>query len=399
MPLTDTQIKNLKPREKTFKTFDGGGLFIETRKNGSKLWRFTYRFLGKHKLMALGVYPDTTLAKARERHRVAKALLADGIDPMAKAKAEKAVAKAQTEDSFANIAAELLDKRRAEGLAATTMRHKELYLAYLTADIGATPIRQITPKAILETLRKQEVLGHLENAKRMRAVCGEVFRYAVATDRADTDPTFALRGALITKPAEPMAAITDPAEFAELVKACWNYTKGSHSTRTALKLMILLYPRPGELRLSRWGEYDLAKKTWFIPAKKTKMRRDHLKPLPNMAIEILKAHRETLADKSKDALVFQSDIGRAKPISENTLNQALRRMGYEKEAHCSHGFRSSASTLLNESGLWSGDAIEAELAHKDTDRIRAIYNRGQKWDERVKMTDWWAGEILGMLDG
>ena len=400
VPLTDTMLRNLKPADKPYRKADGGNMFIEVKPNGSRLWRMAYRFGGKQKLLSFGSYPEVSLARARarararEKRREAKALLADGIDPMAKAKADKAEREALTEHTFAKIGAELVEKLRKEGKAETTLTKKQWLLDMANADFGNQPMQAITPPTILATLRKVEAKGNYETAKRLRSTIGQVFRYAVATARAENDPTYALRGALIAPQVSHMAAATNWENFGRIIRAVWAYDGGAPSTRAALKLLALLYTRPGELRLALWDEFDLEKATWTIPAARTKMRREHVKPLPALAVEIL---RQLQFETGSNYRVFPSSIARDKPISENTLNQALRRMGFDKDEHTSHGFRASASTLLNESGLWNEDAIEAELAHIGADQVRRAYHRARYWDERVKMADWWAGRLYALV--
>ena len=396
MPLTDTRLRQLKSEQKPYKVSDGGGLFVLVTATGSRLWRLKYRFDGKEKLLSFGSYPETTLARAREKRTEAKSLLADGIDPAAKAKADKEEDAALNVHTFANIASELVEKLRKEEKAETTLHKKQWLLDMANKDFGGMPVRQITPAMVLETLRKVEALGNYESAKRLRSTIGQVFRYAVATARADNDPTYALRGALIAPKVTHMAAATTWDEFAEVVRAVWQYDGGAPSTRAALKLMALLYTRPGELRLALWEEFDLEAHTWTIPASRTKMRRAHVKPLSKLAVEILESLRQETGSNYR---VFPSSIARDKPISENTLNQALRRMGFEKDQHTSHGFRASASTLLNECGLWDRDAIEAELAHVGADQVRRAYHRALYWEERVKMADWWANELGRLIGG
>ena len=390
MPLTDIQIKNFKPLAKPFRKSDGGGLFIEVKPNNSKLWKMAYRHSGKQKLLSFGSYPAVSLARARERRLEAKTLLADGIDPMAKAKADKSKQIALHEHTFAKIAAELIEKRRKEGLSETTIGKKLWFIGMANKDLGDMPITSITAPDILKTLRVIEAKGNYETARRLRSTIGQVFRFAIATARADNDPTFGLRGALITPKVQHRAAITNKEAFRDLIKSVWAY-KGDPSTIAALKLIALLYSRPGELRLAHWDEFDLEEGIWTIPASRMKMRREHKKPLPRLAVEILQDHRALDLDKM---LVFPSLVAKGRPISENTLNLALRRMGFTREEMTSHGFRSSASSLLNESGLWTPDAIEAELAHVSADQIRKIYHRAQYWGERVRMADWWAMMIL-----
>ncbi|QYI99807.1 integrase arm-type DNA-binding domain-containing protein [Thalassovita mediterranea] len=390
MPLTDIQLRQLKPREKDYKSADGGGLYVHVSKTGSRLWRLRYRFDGKEKLLAFGAYPAISLARARELRAEAKALLAEGIDPGAHAKAQKAAQEAVTEHTFSKIAAELLEKLRKEGKADVTLSKKQWLLDMANAAFGNRPITAITAADILKPLEKVQDKGNYETARRLRSTIGQVFRYAIATAKAENDPTFGLRGALITPRVSHMAAITDWDGFAALLKAIWIYDGGSPSTRAALKLMALLYTRPGEMRLALWEEFDLERAIWTIPADRTKMRREHVKPLPPLAVEILQGLQ---VETGSNYRAFPSSIARDKPISENTLNQALRRMGFDKHEHTSHGFRASASSLLNESGLWNADAIEAELGHVGADEVRRAYHRSLYWDERVKMANWWARQI------
>ena len=308
---------------------------------------------------------------------------------MAKAKARKEEQRALTEHTFAAIAAEMLAKGAKEGLAETTLSKKQWLIDTANADLGSKPITTIAASDVLVPLRKVEALGNYESARRLRAVISQVFRYAIATARADTDPTFGLRGALITPTVTHRAAITTAKAFAGLVRAVWAY-EGALESQAALKLLVLLYPRPGELRLATWTEFDLDAATWTVPAVRTKMRREHIKPLAPLAVEIL---RDLKRHTGNYELAFPSQLSPGKPISENTLNGALRRMGFTKDEHTSHGFRASASSLLNESGKWSADAIEAELAHIGADQVRKAYHRARYWDERVRMADWWAEQI------
>ncbi|HAY06381.1 MAG TPA: tyrosine-type recombinase/integrase [Hyphomonas sp.] len=393
MKLTDFKIKALKPGPKPLRAADGRGMYIEVKPNGTKLFKMAYRYDGKQKTLSFGDYPITTLAKARERMVEAHRLLRDGIDPMAQFQSEKQAKLSKTEHTFSKIAAELLEKRRKEGLSDATLTKKRWLVSLAAADIGDMPIREIKAPDILVPLRKIESDGNYETAKRTRALIGEVFRYAIATARAEFDPTVGLRGALISPRVTHRAAIVEREPFAELCRAVWAFN-GQPEVQTALKLMVLLYPRPGELRLSKWDEFDLANRKWTIPAARMKMRREHIKPLPGLAVELL----EDLRSQSwKTDWVFPSRLSRARSISENTLNGSLRRMGFGAEEMTSHGFRASASSLLNESGKWQSDAIEAELAHFSGDQVRRTYHRAAYWKERVEMAEWWAGEVLGYL--
>ncbi len=396
MKLNDRKIRNLKPESRPVRHSDGYGLFLEVTPKGSKLWKMAYRFGGKQKLLSFGAYPIVTLSRAREKCIDAKRQLSEGIDPRAQAAEVKAQQIAKTEHTFEKIAAEYVEKRRKEGLSKTTIQKKEWFIQLACADLGKIPIKEITAPIILIPLRKQEDRGNYETARRLRSTIGQVFRYAVATARADTDPTFALRDALITPRVQHRAAMTKRDDFKNLVQTIWTFKGSSESIITALKLMTFLYTRPGELRLSYWDEFDLKNGVWTIPAERMKMRREHAKPLSQSVVDLLKQHRLVSEGHSR---VFPSLTGRDRPISENTMNQALRRMSFSPEEMTSHGFRASASSLINESGLWNQDAIEAELSHADPNQVRRIYHRALYWEERVKMADWWADEVLKMVAG
>ena len=394
MPLTDTQIRNLKPREKSFKISDGGRLFLHVKKTGTKLWRLAYDFEGKAKTLSFGKYPHVSLAQARERRAEAKALLAQGIDPSEQKKVDKETSAAKHEHTFSIIAAELLEKLIAEDKAEGTIKQKRRFHELANADLADRPISEITAAEVLKVLKRAEAKGNYETARRLRTNIGQVFRFAIATARAENDPTYALRDALIAPKVKHMAAATSREDYARVLQAIWNYHSGSVTTRAALKLMALLYPRPGELRQAFWSEFDLEAATWTLPASRTKMRREHIKPLSGLAVEIL---ARLQAETPEGVRVFPSSFSRDRPMSENTMNQALRRMGFERDEMTSHGFRASASSLLNESGYWNPDAIEAELAHVGSNQIRRAYHRATYWEERKRMSEWWAGEIIEMV--
>lgn len=388
MPLTDTKIRKLKPAEKQTRHADGEGLSLLLKPNGSKLWRFRYRYDGKQKDMAFGKYPEVSLAYAREKRMEAKALLARGIDPSAARAADRAEEKAINQDTFSLIASELMAKLQAEGKADATLRKKSWFLDMANADFGNVPIRDVSSAQILKTLKKLERKGHYESAQRLRSTIGQVCRFAIATARLDNDPTYALRGALISPKVKHQPAIVDQDAFARLVRDVWYYG-GSPSTNVALRLLALLYPRPGELRKARWREFDLQEATWTIPPEHEKNGRTHVKPLPKLAVKLLRAYHKV---SGFGDLVFPTSSNPRKPISENALNQALHRLGY-KGRHTSHGFRASASSLLNECGMWNEDAIESELCHIDRNQSRRPYNRAKYWEERVRMAEWWARTV------
>ncbi|PSH66679.1 integrase [Phyllobacterium brassicacearum] len=392
MPLTDTQIKNLKKQDKPKKYSDGGGLFLFIPPQGSKLWRLAYRYDNKQKTLALGAYPIVSLADARKKRDDAKRLLGSGIDPSQQAKLDKIHRRASNAITFNAVADEFLEKVEREGKADATMTKKRWLIDLARDDLGTRPISEISAAEILVPLRRVEAKGNYETARRMRSTVGQVFRFAIATARAENDPTGGLKGALTTPTVTHRPAITQRNALGGLLRAIWGY-EGAPETKHALMLMAYLYPRPGELRLAEWAEFDLEQSAWTIPAARAKMRREHKKPLPSQAVEILHIQKELTGD---GRLVFPSIKSRVQPISENTLNGALRRLGFTQKEMTSHGFRATASSLLNESGNWSPDAIEAELAHVGADMVRRAYHRALYWDERVKMADWWAEEVESM---
>lgn len=389
MSLSDVQIRALKASAAPYKRSDGGGLHLLVSPSGGKLWRLAYRFNGKQKTLALGAYPAVPLALARQRRDEAKALLATHIDPSAQAKADKLARTAAKSNTFDSIAKAYIKKVEQEGRAPATMKKIRWMIDLASVDLGKKPIAEITATDVLVPLRKVETAGNLETARRLRSTIGQVMRYAIASTKATHDPTQGLKGALTSPTVTHRAAITDAKAAGALFKAIWSY-EGSPETRSALQLMALLFPRPGELRQAHWSEFDLVKKVWIIPKERAKMRREHRKPLSDAAVGVLnELHRLT----GSSQLVFRSTSSERRPMSENTMNQALRRLGFQKGEATSHGFRATASTLLNESGKWDPDAIEAELGHVGADEVRRAYHRAAYWDERVKMTEWWASHV------
>lgn len=392
--VSESTFRRAKATDTPQKIFDGGGLFMLISPSGGKLWRLAYRYGGKQKTLALGAYPEVTLEMARERRTKARRLLAEGIDPGVQKKLDKLAKKIAETNTFDAVADEFLAKCEREGLAASTMGKKRWLLSLALPDIGKRPIGEILPAEILVPLKRIEAKENYETAIRLRAVLGQVFRYGVAATKLSSDPTRDLRGALTTPHATSRAAIVDAEGYKALVRAVWGYD-GYPLTRYALRLMCLLYPRPGELRCAEWAEFDFETAIWRIPVGRMKMRREHVKPLSPLAIEVL---RDVQRISGNGRLAFPATHSTLRPMSENTLNTALRRLGFSKDEATSHGFRSSASSLLNESGLWNSDAIERELSHADPDEVRGIYNRSAYWDERVRMAGWWAGQIKSMVE-
>jgi integrase len=343
MPLTDARCRSAQPGTKLQKLTDGGGLQLWVQPNGARLWRFAYRFSGKQKLLALGVYPTIPLARARQAREDARRLLTDGHDPAIEKK-RKAQARSDA-PTFSGIAEQYMAKLKREDRAEATLAKTEWLLGFANAAFGDDPIREVTAPAILEVLQILEIRERYESARRLRSTIGSVFRYAIATARAETDPTYALRGALTQVKPTPRAAITDAEKFGALLRAIETFD-GQPGTRIALRLLALLFPRPGELRLAHWSEFDLESAVWTVPVLRMKMRRPHRVPLPAQVRELLCALRLF----STGDLLFPGVRSQSRPISDGTLNAALRRLGYAKDEATGHGFRATASSLLNESG-------------------------------------------------
>jgi integrase len=386
MTLTDTAVRKTRPSNRPVKLSDGGGLHLLLTPSGSRLWRLQYRFAGKQKMLAFGAYPEVSLADARAKRDGAKKVLESGIDPAGSARLEKLTRQLSQACTFEVVADEYITKLKVENRAQATMKKIEWLLDFAKPLLGSRPIAEIKSAEVLAVLRQIEKRGRLETARRLRSTISSVFRYAIATTRAEYDPTAALVGALATPTVTPRAAITNEMKLGGLLRAIDAFD-GQPSTQAALKLLPILFPRPGELRTAEWVEFNFLTKVWTIPAPKTKMRREHRIYLPRQALLILKEHHKLTG---QGRLAFPGLKGSQRPISENTLNGALRRLGFAQNEMTSHGFRASASTLLNESGKWGADAIERQLAHIESNDARRAYARGEHWDERVKMMTWWA---------
>ena len=387
MPLSDAKIRALKPRVKPYKVSDFQGLYVTITPTGSRLWHMKYRFRGKEKRLSFGPYPATSLAQARRLRDEARDQLASGEDPGEIKQRQKMLEREQRGHTFASQAIEFVAKAKREGRAPATLAKTEWLLGMACADFGDSPVSEITPQCVLRSLRKVEAKGNYETARRLRAKIGAVFRYAVACGVAETDPTYALRDALTRPTVTPRAAITDPTALGGLMRAIDNF-QGQVTTRIALQLLAILVQRPGELRHSTWPEFDMASAIWSIPADRMKMRRPHRTPLPKQALKLLS---ELHPITGHGEFLFPSLRSVKRPMSENTLNAALRRMGYAGQEMTAHGFRATFSTIANESGIWKPDAIERALAHVEPNAVRRAYARGEHWEERVRMADWWAG--------
>ena len=393
--LTSTAINAARSRERPYKLFDEKGLFLSVEPSGGKLWRLKYRYNGKEKKLALGAYPETGLKEARNKRDEARKLLAASIDPSAQKKIEKFGKAVQAANTFQAIADEYIAKKAREGLAQVTLTKARWLLRLLAPKIGGRPIGEITAQELLAALRPVEQRGNLETARRMRSFAGRVFRYGIATGRAEHDLSSDIRDALITPKVTHRAAILDPVGVGGLLRAIEGYG-GQSSTVLALRLAPHVFVRPGELRHAEWREIDFDRAVWVIPGCKTKMGKDHQVPLSCQSRAILELARK-LSDGKR--YVFPSASSTKRPISENTLNAALRRMKFEKDQMTAHGFRAIASTLLNESGRWHPDAIERALAHGQDNGVRAAYHRGAYWDERVQMAQWWSDYLDTLMAG
>ena len=391
MPVkNDSYFRHLKAEEKDYKRSDSGGLFMLVTETGSKLWRYAYSFDAKQKLLAIGQYPLISLADARIKRDSAKKLLAEGIDPSVERKAERRQARMARSNTFEAVAKELMDKFEAEGDAPATLKKKQWLLDFANKEFGRRPIAEIKAPEILDALRKIERRGRHETATRVRSTVGAVFRYAIATGRAERDPTGDLRGALITPTVTHRATIVEPRAVGALLRAIDGF-EGHASTRYALRLAPLVFVRPGELRKAEWAEFNLEDAEWRIAAAKMKMRRPHRVPLAPQALTIL---RELQGITGRSKYLFPSVRSWHRPISDNTLNAALRRLGYDKTELTVHGLRSTASVLLNERGKWHADAIERQLAHQEANEVRGAYTHAAEfWQERVRMMHWWADEL------
>lgn len=391
--LTDTAIRKAKPADKPRRMFDGGGLYLEVSPAGGKWWRLKYRFGGKEKRLSLGTYPDTGLADARDKRDAARKLLAAGVDPGEQRKAEKAAGEERAANSFEVIAREWLAKQ-------TWVEHYRVKVeAWMANDvypyIGARPVAELSAPEFLRVGRRMEERGAIESAHRILQTCGQVMRYAIATGRAERNPVADLKGAIAAPPERHHAAITDPAELGGLLRAIEGYA-GDPTTRAALKLSALLFVRPGELRHAEWSEINLDAGEWNIPAGKMKMRQPHLVPLCGQAVAIL---RDLYLLTGRGQYVFPGGRSPRRPMSNNAINAALRRMGYGTDAMTAHGFRATARTILDEVLGYRVDYIEHQLAHAVKDPNGRAYNRTAHLPERRKMMQGWADYLDGLRAG
>lgn len=389
MLLTDTAIRNAMPDERLQKLFDGDGLYLLIKPSGAKLWRFKYRVRGREKLLSFGAYPEVSLQAARGLRHEARTAVAAGVDPSAHRKAQRV----QEAHTFGAVAKEWLDIQKSHLDARTYIKKKQRLEAFLLPKLACRPLVEIKAPDILAVLRIIEKRGKHETAHRVRSECGAIFRFAAASGRVDGDPTALLRHALAPVKRRHRPALTDLARVGDLLRAIDGY-RGRHETEIALKLLPLTFVRPGELRRAEWSEIDLERAEWRIPAHRMKMREQHVVPLSRQAVALLKELQWTSSDRR---LVFPSVRHDSRPISDNTLNAALRQLGFSGQEMVAHGFRSIASTCLNEQG-WHPDLIELQLAHAERNEVRGAYNKAQRLRERRDMMQVWADYLDQLRD-
>jgi integrase len=393
--LTDTAIRGAKRRSKPYKLSDFGGLHLLITTTGAKLWRLNYRFAGKQKTLALGIYQEAgstsvlvTLADARVARDAAKRLLQQGVDPGAQKKADKLAARAAA-TTFGDLADDWFEvhiSRERAGLAERTVERARWLVDVLKKNLGTRAVADIEPPEILDVLRKVEARGHHETVSRLRSTCSRIFKHGIASGKCRRDPAADIRGALTAPKVAHRPAIIDPTAIGALMRAIDGYD-GNPITRLGLRLLALTFVRPGELRFAEWQEINVRDKLWIVPGGRTKMRRDHLVPLSRQTLAVLD---ELKPLSGSEKLVFPSLVSRDRPISENTLNTALRRMGYAADEMVAHGFRAMASTRLRELNRWPNDVIERQLAHVEGNSVRRAYNRAEHLPLRVEMMQAWA---------
>ena len=394
MPLSDITVRNAKPTDKAQKLSDGGGLYLMVHPNSSKYWRLKYRFLGKEKVLAIGIYPQVSLSDARVRRDDAKKLLANNQDPSEVKQTLKAESKLEAANTFEAVAREWLGRKAHKQVDKTRNRNLRILELNIFKHIGSTPINKVTSKALLAALHKMEQRGITDSAHRALQICGEVLRYAIATERAKADLSLVLKGALAPVKEKHHASITDAKGVADLLRTIHIY-EGNILTQQALKLAPLLFVRPGELRHAEWSEIDIDACEWRIPAHKMKMKAVHIVPLAKQSVEIFKEIKSINGDGK---YVFPGLRSTDRPMSENTVNAALRRLGFEKGEMTGHGFRSMASTILHEQG-WPHEAIERQLAHAERNKVSAAYNYAEHLPKRREMMQSWADYLDGLRLG
>ena len=394
MSLTDVEIRNVSGNGKVQRLYDERGLYLEVAPRGGKWWRFKYRLAGKEKRISLGVYPEISLKDARFKCAEARKLLSDGIDPSQNRKEQEAAMRGPAKnESFQHVAREWFAKFKTQWAAShaetVIVRLEKLVFPY----IGNRPINAVMAPELLSVVRRLEERGTLETAHRVLGICGQVFRYAVATGRAERDPSGDLRGALPSVREKHHATIVDPKGIGGLLRAIEGYT-GSLVVKCALRLAPLVFVRPGELRHAEWSEFNFDAAEWRIPAEKMKMKTVHIVPLSRQALAVVDELRPLTGNYR---YLFPSGRTNSRRMSENAVLAALRRMGFAKDEMTGHGFRSMASTLLNEQG-YNRDWIERQLAHIERNGVRAAYNYAEYLPERRRMMQEWANYLDGLRE-
>lgn len=388
--LTDTKLRALKPRVDVYRIADSNGLAIEVRPTGSKLWRYRYRYAGKASMVTLGEYPAVTLADARAERDRMRALVKGGANPAHVARTERAIQFERVNTTFGAIGLELLTKRAKEGLSPGSAKRERRLIEKDLAGIADMPITDVSAPILLAALRKLEQRGIVETAHRARAHAGRVFRYAIATGRAERNPADDLAGALEKPQSKHFASVTDPEQIGELLRAL-NAYQGAAVTQAALKLAPMLFVRPGELRHAKWADIDLDAGEWRYTTSKTNT--PHIVPLPKQAVTVL---QDLWPLTKRSSYVFPGVRSSAKPMSENTINAALRNLGFDGDTMVGHGFRAMARTVLDEVLGFRPDYIEHQLAHAVRDPLGRAYNRTAHLPERRKMMQAWA-DYLDLL--
>lgn len=386
MPLTAIAVKQAKAKDKPYRLYDERGLFLLINPKGGKYWRFKYRFGGKEKTLALGVYPDVSLAKAREKLQEAREQVADNIDPGVIKRLKKMHQFEEEINGFEALSREWFETRMVDKSGHHQSRTIRALEKDLFPQIGRRPINQVTAPELLMALRKIEARGAIETAHRAKQIAGQVFRYAIATGRAERDPSADLKGALKTPIKKHLAAITEPKEVGKLLVAIEGF-QGTASVKAALRLSPILFARPGELRHMEWGEINWEEERWELPPEKMKMKQPHIVPLPKQALAILKEHHRATG---RGRYVFPSARGGSRPLSENGVRTALRTLGYDNDTMTPHGFRAMARTLLDEILDYRVDWIEHQLAHAVRDTNGRAYNRTAHLEGRRDMMQGWA---------
>ncbi len=396
MSLKALQIRAFMPAKAVYRKTDERGLYLEVRPSGSKSWFFKYRFTGAEKRVALGSWPEVSLAEAREQRDQLRKEVRAGEDPLHKRKMAKVAARISADNSFQSVAEDFIEvKFVGNRKAPATIDKARWFLSHLTKPVGSRPISEIEPAEILAVIKKLEREGKRETAHRTRSFASRVFRHGVAMAMCKADPAALLSDALSSPIVKHHAAILEPTKLGELLRAIDEYA-GSAIVKLAMQLSPHVYLRPGELRKGQWSEIDWGEAIWRVPAERTKLRRQHSVPLSRQSLVIL---RELQQHSGGFELMFPGVRNHLTPMCENAVNYAFRRMGFDGDTVTAHGLRSTASTLLNESGKWHFDAIERALAHGHSNAVRGAYARGQHWDERVDMAQWWSDYLDQLRQG